>query len=57
MVNWLDYIDKSLKNNGSSSSLTSNNKSKNKNKEKVKISERLNLKRSYTKLSSNKVQK
>ena len=41
--------------NGSSSSLASNNTRRHKNKEKVKISERLNLKRSYTKLSANKI--
>ena len=46
--------NKILKKNESSSSLTSNNTKKQKNKDKIKISERLNLKRSYTKFSSNK---
>ena len=43
-----------MKNNGSSSSLTSYNRNKNKTKEKVKISERLNIKRSNTKFSASK---
>lgn len=45
-----------MKNDGSASSLTSNSKSRNKYREKgekVKISERINLKKSSTKLSGN----
>lgn len=43
-----------MKNDGSASSLTSNNKSRGKNKQKVRITECINLKRSHTKMSSNK---
>lgn len=43
-----------MKNDGSASSLTSNNNKSRGKKQKVKITEAINLKKSHTKMNSNK---
>lgn len=49
-----DYKNEALKNDGSASSLTSNNNKSRGKKQKVKITEAINLKKSHTKMNSNK---
>ena len=51
---WINK-DPNLKNEHSASSLTSVNRSRHKDKKKVKISERLNLKKSSTKLTPSRL--